>query len=165
MSRAVRRVPADWSHPVDERGHHVPLHAGPYEDRVREWDEGRAKWDEGLVADWRSGGWRPRDDELTDYEQWHGPRPVADGYMPTFAPGAATHYQMYEETSEGTPISPVHATPEDLATWLADNGANAGFGARCTRDEWLAMIGHGHSVGTMLIVGDEVVNGVAAVSR
>lgn len=150
---------------MDERGHHVPLHAGPYEDRAREWDEGQDRWNDGLVVDWRNGGWRARDDEPADYEDWDGPRPVEDRYMPTFAPGTATHYQMYEETSEGTPISPVHATPEDLAAWLADNHANAGFGSTCTRDEWLAMIGHGHSVGTMLTVGDEVVNGVAAVSR
>ena len=40
-----------------------------------------------------------------------------------------THYQMYETCTEGTPISPVMETPENLARWLADNGASA-FGGQ-----------------------------------
>lgn len=35
--------------------------------------------------------------------------------MPQWQPEQATHFQMYENTSEGTPISPVRGGPEALA--------------------------------------------------
>lgn len=40
--------------------------------------------------------------------------------MPRWSAKKRTHLQMYETCSEGTPISPVMATAEELAHWLAD---------------------------------------------
>ena len=54
MGREVRRVPADWQHPKAfnvhrQRDEFVPMHeGGAYAERVAEWDEGYAKWQEGL---------------------------------------------------------------------------------------------------------------------
>jgi len=45
---------------------------------------------------------------------------------------------MYENTSEGTPISPPFETPEELARWLADNNASAFGGMTATYEQWLA---------------------------
>jgi hypothetical protein len=44
---------------------------------------------------------------------------------------------MYEDTSEGTPISPAFGTPETLAQWLADTGASASGDMTATYEEWL----------------------------
>lgn len=49
-------------------------------------------------------------------------------------------YQMWETTSEGSPISPPCDTPEDLAAWLADNKASTFGRATATYEQWLAMI-------------------------
>ena len=60
MGKAVRRVPAHWKHPTDDRGNYIPLRDGAkYEQRVREWDEGAAKWQEGLQRSYDAGVWQP----------------------------------------------------------------------------------------------------------
>lgn len=58
-------------------------------------------------------------------EEWCGPRPVPEDYMPDWQEEERTHLQMYESTTEGTPISPIMATKEELARWLADTNASA----------------------------------------
>jgi len=61
---------------------------------------------------------------------------------PEWKPGreeAGIGWQMWQTTSEGSPISPVFATPEELARWLADMGANAGADTTATYEQWLAM--------------------------
>lgn len=58
--------------------------------------------------------WISEPERLASYEEYAGPRPDASDYMPDWPEAERTHYQMYENTSEGTPISPVMATPEDL---------------------------------------------------
>jgi hypothetical protein len=141
MGREVRRVPADWQHPKhfaaglrgpEER--YKPLFQGHlYESGVNEWDEECAKW---------KAGWRPdycTDDEHKNmtYEQWSGQRPHRDDYMPNWPIEKCTHLMMYESTSEGTPISPAFATPEELARWLADNGASAFGSSTATYEQWL----------------------------
>lgn len=89
MGREVRRVPADWEHPRDERGKFIPTYS----------------WD-----------------------------------MPQWPENEATHYMMYEDTSEGTPISPAFATKEELARWLTDTGASAFGRLTATYEQWLATI-------------------------
>ena len=49
-------------------------------------------------------------------------------------------YQLWETTSEGSPVSPVFKTPELLATWLFKNNASI-FGKNTTSYEnWLNLI-------------------------
>jgi hypothetical protein len=58
-------------------------------------------------------------------------------------PPTGDGWQMWETTSEGSPISPVFASPEELARWLADTGAST-FGSDTTDcDTWLRMINVG----------------------
>jgi len=44
---------------------------------------------------------------------------------------------MYETCSEGTPISPVMETPEQLARWLVDNKASFFGTMTAPYDRWL----------------------------
>jgi len=62
--------------------------------------------------------------------------------MPDFG-DTATHFCMYEDTSEGTPISPVFGTREELARWLADNGASVFADMTISYEDWLAVIEKG----------------------
>jgi hypothetical protein len=114
---------------VEER--YKPLFPGHlYQPCVDEWDAECAKW---------KAGWRP--DYCTEaamtYEEWAGQRPHRDEYMPNWPAEQRTHLMMYEDTSEGTPISPAFATPEELARWLADNNASAFGSSTATYEQWL----------------------------
>jgi hypothetical protein len=116
MGREIRMVPPDWRHPT-------------------EWHK-----------DWRTGrrvlrfkplfkaGWSER---MAEWDQANEPRPNPDDSMPEWSADEATHLMMYENTSRGTPISPVFATPEDLARWLADNSASVFGDDGATYEEWL----------------------------
>lgn len=135
MGREVRRVPADWQHPEGK------CLLDGYARRVREWDEQSAQWERGLVTDYR-GGWQPKKEHHAGqtFVQWGGKRPDPDNYMPEWPEAERTHYQMYETCTEGSPISPVCASPEELARWLADNGASASGRLTATYEQWLGMI-------------------------
>jgi hypothetical protein len=127
MSREVRRVPEDWNHPkVGKR--YIPLQDG--------------YWN--VLSDWNSHfhTWQSETKSYSqeEFEEWFGEKPIRADYMPDFPEDKRTHYQMYETCSEGTPISPVMATPEDLARWLTDNKADAGCGRTATYEEWLFTI-------------------------
>ncbi len=72
-------------------------------------------------------------------------------FMPAWPDAERTHFQMYEATSAGTPLSPPCASPKILAKWLADHHADAGAGTTATDKEWLAMItGRGYSGAVMI---------------
>lgn len=139
MGREVRRVPANWQHPKNEHGRYIPLHGESVSEQQRKWDEGAAKWAEGLRDDWK-GGWRALDayERAMSFAEWYGKRPEPGDYMPDWPESERTHWQMYEDTTEGTPISPVMDSPESLARWLADNGASAFGSMTATYDQWLA---------------------------
>lgn len=122
MSREVRMVPANWEHPKDDKGNFIPLLASfPYnEEEIKE----------GLRDGW-----------LKDEPPYYG-----CDVMPDWPDAERTHYQMYESTSEGTPISPVMETLEALARWLADNNASAFADMGATYEQWLATIKRGWAV-------------------
>lgn len=152
MGREARRVPPDWQHPINQERptwpdggtRYEPMFDGrSYERELREWAEGAVKWCDGLREGFEPGGekWVPRlPDDGKAYEDWAGTAPLHQNYMPVFAEGTATHWQMYETCSEGTPISPVMASPEELARWLADTGASSFGSMTATYEAWLALI-------------------------
>lgn len=162
MSREIRRVPANWEHPKDERGNYIPLLGRSYSKALFEWEEGNAKWEQGFCSDWK-GGWKsrePADADMT-YADWSGDKPEAKDYMPEWPESERTHMQMYEDCSEGTPISPVMNDPEKLAHWLADNGASAFGYMTGTYEQWLATIRRGDSP-SMVIAYGQIMSGVEA---
>jgi len=83
------------------------------------------------------------------YERWRPKQPPkGDGY------------QIWETVSEGSPISPVFATPEELADWMVANDRSI------TRDTdrygWLRFI-HGPGLApTMISNGHQIISGVRA---
>lgn len=137
MSREVRMVPATWQHPTEwgtdwrtnrPKIRFKPLFRSEYAERAAEWEEEFLHWQRGEVRNWSTKGWEAKSPsalQCKSFEEWHGGRPVEADYMPSFPEGTATHLMMYETTTEGTPISPAFATPEELARWLADNNASA----------------------------------------
>lgn len=114
MSREARRVPVDWEHPKDRRGHFLPMH-----ETMPDYTE--AEIEEGLRDGW-----------LDACPPYYGLN-----VMPDWPDEQRTHLQMYETTTEGTPISPVMETPEKLARWLADNYATSFANRTASYEEWL----------------------------
>ncbi len=55
-------------------------------------------------------------------------------------PPTGDGWQMWETTSEGSPISPVFETPEKLARWLEANNASAFGDATASYGTWIKMI-------------------------
>lgn len=116
MGREVRKVVADWDHPVDENGRLIPMRKTfPYS---------AAEVAEGLRDGWLEGG------------PPHYNVPV----MPQWPKELCTYFQMYETTSEGTPISPAFESTEELARWLTDNKASFFGGDATGYEHWLAII-------------------------
>lgn len=71
-------------------------------------------------------------------------------------------WQMWETVSEGSPISPVFATPEELAKWLSTND---GWGSNETSYEtWLKMI-HAGWAPSFVLDGSGVQSGVEYVGN
>ncbi len=158
MSREVRRVPPNWVHPKDPiTGRFIPLFDGcDFKPRVAEWEVECAKWNRGEFPSYVN-----EDDKKLSYEEWAGPRPNRDRYMPVWSPEVATHYMMYQTTSEGTPISPAFATPEELARWLADNNVSSFGPMTATYDQWLRIAQGGYAP-SMVLAGGELKSGVEA---
>lgn len=168
MGREVRMVPADWQHPryPDDRGRFIPLLDGDFAQADAEWSLGYAKWQEGLVESYGQNGkeWRARTPkDGPRFTEWAGSRPSPDDYMPAWPDDQKTHLMMYEDTSEGTPISPAFETPEELARWLADTGASAFGGMTASYEEWLGMCKRGWAP-SMVLSSSGMQSGVAALS-
>jgi len=146
MGREVRRVPPNWEHPKDEQGDYIPMHEQSYEDARDEWLKGLADW-------------KPSEHDGEDYWEWEGNPPTRDDHMPKWSDEERTHYQMYEDTTEGTPISPVMETPEELARWLVDNNASSFASMTASYEAWLRVCRGGFAP-SMVFRNGKLMNGV-----
>lgn len=60
--------------------------------------------------------------------------------FPFSDPPKGPWYQLWETVTEGSPMSPAFATPEELAHWLADNAVSAGAEMTSPYETWLSFI-------------------------
>lgn len=79
---------------------------------------------------------------------------------PTIEVPKGPAWQMWENVSEGSPISPACESKEALARWLADNaGKDTGTVDHASYEEWLATIEQGGCPSMAMIPGVGVVDG------
>lgn len=116
MGREVRRVKKGWEHPKKED---YPEQYQPMFDES--YDEACQKWYYECV---KSGGKHiGSDGETYWHHDWVGNPPDEKYYRSeTWTEDEKDHYQMYETVSEGTPLSPVFATKEELVNFLCTEG-------------------------------------------
>jgi len=167
MGRELRRVPADWEHPRNERGEYFPLYDEDFETAARHWKDALAAWERRDFAWLEANDFGSPTEEYRDaheYWEWAGWPPDRAVYRPAWPEESRTHYQMYENTSEGTPISPVMPDIESLAHWLANNHASAFGGMTATYEQWLAMCQNG-SAPAAVIGGGVMESGVAFIAQ
>lgn len=136
MGRQVRRVPANWEHPRRADGQFQPMFNSTYEQALAEYERERVNFER------RKAAGEPQL-QGEDFEEWHGEPPDPDYYRPDWPEEQRTHYQMYETTSEGSPISPVMESQEELARWLHENGASFFGDITISEQEWLKIINGG----------------------
>lgn len=152
MGREVRMVPRNWQHPTAYRDFRDP-HSKVFKPLFCGWKDDVAKFEKMLKAGKSVedclhyfGGPSPSDYMDSEWE--------AEGLKPEL-------YVMYENTSEGTPISPAFETIEELARWLADNGASAFGGMTATYEQWLATCRSGFAP-SMIVENGKMMSGVEA---
>lgn len=125
MPREIRRVPLGYEHPRDARGRHVPLFDGsdlyghPLSAWQRVWDEECSAWGRGEHPAQRRS---PDKTRGLAFDDWDGKRPDAADHTPELPLAERAGWCYYESTTEGTPLSPVFATAEELARWFIASG-------------------------------------------
>lgn len=156
MGREVKRVPSGFAWPANKVWFGYVLDAVPCQ-----LCGGNGERPQGpTVVRWG-------DDEGHTWETTYCELCEGDGSMqPQIEIPRGDAYQMWETTSEGSPISPTFNTPEELAKWLADTNASACGGTGASYEQWLNMIGHGSSITMVMTVRDGgpnvIQSGVAA---
>ena len=91
-------------------------------------------------------------------------RLAAEEWEPT-EPPEGEGWQLWETVSEGSPVSPVFATAEELADWLASPESSEADGVNrgTSRSQWLAFL-HGPGwAPSMIVSAGRVMGGVEAV--
>lgn len=121
MGRELRRVPANWEHPRNDKGHLQPLFDTDFATVAREWLDNAILWDKGQHPDQLDPSMTSAT-ECPFYWQWDSSPPDPDYYRPAWTEAERTHFQIYETVTEGTPISPVFATRAQVAVWLIEQG-------------------------------------------
>jgi hypothetical protein len=161
MGRQCFRVPVDWQHPRKEHSDlFQPMHMDrDFNTEAREWLREAIEWAAGTHADIVADP--SRKESYPFYWMWAGEPPDADYFRPRWT-SEPTHYQMYETTSEGTPISPVMESPEALAQWLTDHHASTFGHMTATYEQWLNVC-HGAWAPSMIFTPETgLISGVEA---
>lgn len=118
MGREIRKVPADWEHPkYDPRECRLEWQKNAYHPMFdQDYDSACQKWYDEVKK------FVPNEDAKW-YHDWNGNPPDKSFYRTRkWTDEEATHYQVYETVSEGTPVTPHFATKEELIEYLVTNG-------------------------------------------
>ena len=136
MGRELRKVPANWQHPKDERGKYIPMFKEFYGDVLDTWIKQHYQWLDGTHKDLIK---KPElKKEIPFFALWDGDAPNIENYQKVkYCDEELTHIQLYETTSEGTPISPVFAKEdfESLCEW-AETNATIFAEITITKERW-----------------------------
>ena len=78
-------------------------------------------------------------------------------------PPAGDGYQIWETVSEGSPVSPVFAKPEDLAQWMVDNDTS--ITRDSTYEQWMKFIDVGWAPSMTFSPEGGLQSGVASIEE
>jgi hypothetical protein len=155
MGRELRKVPANWEHPRKDNGNYQPMVNKFYGDAFNDWLEEHNQWLDGTHPYLKENP--ERKEEYPFYAMWGGNPPDVEYYhTKKYLPEELTHIQLYEDTSEGTPNSPVFKAEEfeKLCEYAAENCTTfAHF--KATKEEWMKMLGNGfvcHQEGNVMFM-------------
>lgn len=139
MAYEIRKVPANWQHPKDEEGDYKALFDSiDFDRRTKRWDEENEMWAKGYRSGNGPGHYVPIEPEHQHmtYVQWTDVRPDPAWFMPQWPVAERTHYMLYEDVTEGTPLSPAFEKATDLLNWVIVNDPNYARKPDEVRDFW-----------------------------
>lgn len=142
MGREIRKVPSDWAHPkIKERryigdnfevesvetDHYKPLYDKDYETAAQAWIAEFDQWRVGTHPNQR------------DYYFWDYDSPPSQDTCRKrkWTTEEATCYQIYETVTEGTPVSPVFASLDELAEWCVAQGYSRHAAEQFAKQGWV----------------------------
>ena len=120
-------VPPNWEHPQRDTAGFVfgryeksfqPMRNRPFIEDMDAWISEYTLWREGNHPDQLSG----EAEGYEEYIEWGGNPPQPEYYRPNWKPEEMTWYQVFENVSEGTPVTPPFATREELVEYLVEYG-------------------------------------------
>ena len=129
MGREIRNVPINWEHPkkkdrYTDKEIFRPMYQRDFRQDYFDWEKEINQWyieqeafEKGKIFSYGDKVYSK--EKGNTYEDWAGapwapPNPY--DYMPE-----GPWFQLYENVSEGTPISPPFSTKEALVEWLTNN--------------------------------------------
>lgn len=153
MGREIRKVKKGWEHPKDDNGNWHPMRNEYYGDAIAEWFKNHKLWLEGNHPDQiKNPEYKTK---YLFYAQWDGNPPELEYYRrENWTETEACCFQMYENVSEGTPVSPVFETLIELEDWIV---ANLGYSRHAAH----AFCEDGYAP-SMIMCGGVVKDGIAA---
>jgi len=142
MGREIRKVAANWQHPKNEKGNYIPLLDDKFSEILAKWEEQNAQWEKGFRSDWNGGWIRKEADELNmTFAEWDVEKPVMENYMPEWKDEELTHIQLYENVTEGTPISKVYKANElDKLCKYAAKNCTFFMNFKASKEEWMQIL-------------------------
>jgi hypothetical protein len=145
MGREIRKVPSDWQHPKAEK--YVPSHDWRGKGTWVETDDYRPLYDrdyetaaEQWMAEfdqWRAGTHPHQMGRCRYFWEYSSPPDKDTCRERKWTPEEATHYQIYETVTEGTPVSPVFATLEKLIEWCVEQGYSRHAAEKFAEHGWV----------------------------
>ncbi len=155
MGRVIRKVPAKWEHPKRVNDHSGkeefrPMDKFDYKESHADWKKELAEWLK-EYKEWEAGEFKETKytKGCVTYEDYAGEPPSPPnpyGYMPE-----GKWYQLFENVSEGTPLSPPFKTKEELVEWLANNKDY--WGEQWTREQAEAIVKKGFALSGVAVGG------------
>jgi hypothetical protein len=142
MGRLLKRVPLDFNYPLKT------VWYGYYDRYFNFCHSEYSAGCNGCKAYARIKGIEIIDDGCPNFEKFYN--------LPLLPvePPEGEGYQLWENTSEGSPVSPVFSTLEELCEWCEDNATT--FGPyKATREEWFQMLSDDnvcHQEGNMIFI-------------
>jgi hypothetical protein len=162
MGREIRRVPANWDHPKQERypDRFQPMFDETFETAAKNWKESFAEWESGVRPSYCS-----EDSATLEYWEWDGTPPDREYYRP-WKDEEATWYQAWETVSEGTPVSPPFETQAELVDYLTANGDfwDQKRGDKPLSREAYEKFVNGGWAPSLMMIGGKVMSGVEAMA-
>lgn len=139
MGRELRKVPANWEHPKDESGNYIPMFNVYYGDVLKEWLDNNERWANGTHLDLINDP--VLKEKYPFYSMWEAFPDPKSYHTKKYTEDELTHIQLYETTSEGTPISPVFPKEEfDKLCEYAANHVTTFAHFTATKNEWKRML-------------------------
>ncbi len=123
MGFELRRVPINWEHPKKGNSYYHPMYEENYLDALDSWIENNELWNKGKhPCQDKSSRMFEFAKNYRYYAEYDGNPPDIEYYNTYYDPETSTWFQLYENVSEGTPVSPPFSTKEELVNYLVEFG-------------------------------------------